>query len=125
MKSTELKISTVIVVEDDIEIREGLRDFLEDEGYQVKTAANGAQGLELILETKGACFVLLDLQMPVMNGEQLLENLEKVQSLQDVKIPILVLSARAEPFKHTRVLGFIRKPVDLDQLLAHVSRFCS
>lgn len=107
----------IVVVEDDPMIRESLQEFLELEGYRVQVAENGRIGLELIRQLGGECMVLLDLQMPEMTGEEMLDALarERTSAVRDV--PVLVLSARAEGLRHERILGFLRKPIDLDQLL--------
>lgn len=112
---------TVLVIEDDVAIREGLREFLEFEGFRVLSAENGRQGLEAIREVGGKCVVLLDLQMPEMSGEDLIEALRNERDPAVRAVPILVLSARVEAVRPEGVLGFIRKPVDLERLLVKVT----
>ncbi len=109
----------VLVIEDDLVIRENLKEFLETEGFPVKTAANGREGLKLIHDLKGNCLVLLDLQMPVMSGEELLEELKQDTDPNIAQTPIVVLTARVGELKYP-VAGFLRKPMDLDQLLSVV-----
>ena len=65
----------ILIIEDEHLIREGLRQFLEWEGYPVITASNGRLGLELLRQHKGASLIVVDLQMPVMTGEQFIEAL--------------------------------------------------
>ena len=105
----------VVIVEDDEFIRENLKDFLESEGFQTFLAVNGKEGLDLIRKLRGNCLVLLDLQMPVITGEQLLDAL-KAEVTELRSVPVVVLSARREP-PHVPVSGFLRKPIDLDALL--------
>lgn len=107
----------IVVIEDDGMIREGLQELLELEGYEVYTAENGRRGLEQIRALNGHCFVLLDLQMPVMSGEELLESLHADPNEEIRKVPVVVLTARAASFTHERIVGFIKKPVDIDELL--------
>lgn len=114
----------IVLVEDDPMIREGLQDFLEAEGYAVIAAENGREGLEAIRARNGKCFVLLDLQMPVMTGEQLLEALANEPTAAIRNAPVLVLSARAEPLTGHSIVDFMRKPINLDRLLEHVRSTC-
>ena len=61
--------STILVVEDEVDSREALRDLLELEGYQVRTATNGREALDAMADLGDQlCIVLLDLFMPVMDG---------------------------------------------------------
>ena len=66
--------SVVLVVEDEAESRDTLRELLELEGYKVETASDGKAALE-VLETIDPCVVLLDLFMPVMDGWQVIDRL--------------------------------------------------
>lgn len=116
--------SQIIVIEDDMIIRDGLSEFLQTEGFQVVTAKNGQEGLALIREQSGPFFVLLDLQMPVMTGQQLLDVLASEPSFKVCSLPILVLTARGESFEHPGIIGTLRKPLDLDRLLEEVRKYC-
>ena len=62
---------TILVVDDDEDIRELLKDALEDKGYVVRVAENGRVGLESLQQLDHPCMVLLDLLMPVMTGNEL------------------------------------------------------
>ena len=115
---------TVLVVEDDPEIREAIREALESEGCKVATASNGHEALDVIHAGERPGLVLLDLMMPVMNGWQFLEAL-------DVDIPIVVLSAFVHGAKTMaaavllqRPVGFMTKPIDIETLLEVVSSYC-
>jgi CheY-like chemotaxis protein len=64
----------ILIVEDDLSIRQSMRDVLEISGYTVYTAANGAEGLEMLELLAGAsCVILIDMTMPKMNGWQFLD----------------------------------------------------
>ena len=63
--------------------------------------------------------------MPVMTGEQLIEALYADPDPSVREVAILVLSARAEGFSHPGIKGFVRKPVDLDDLLEKVTLHCT
>lgn len=111
----------VLVVEDDELIRENLRDILELEGFRVETAENGKKGLERIKALDGNCLVLLDLQMPVMTGEELLQVLRAETNAALRATPIIVITARGTPPPGLKV-PFLHKPIDLDLLLTLVKK---
>jgi CheY-like chemotaxis protein len=114
---------SVLVVEDERGIREALREVLELEGYRVKTAANGKEGLEVLRDVHGTCLVLLDLMMPVMNGFEF----AKAMRANDVlaPIPIVVVTAFGDAAGFVGAHAVLRKPVDLDMLLTLVQKYCA
>src|SRR5579862_5437445 len=81
---------TVLVVDDDVEIRETLTSLLQHEGYSVLRAENGVQALDQ-LRRLHPDVVLLDLMMPVMSGWEVIEELE--ESGEMGRVPIVVVSA--------------------------------
>jgi len=111
--------SVVLVVEDEAESRESLRDVLELEGYEVETAANGQEALEKIKQHE-PCIVLLDLFMPVMDGWQLLDQLRADGLLGRIKVVVTTSAASNTP---TDVPVFL-KPLDIDRLLQTVEAVC-
>ena len=115
----------VLIVDDDFEIRETLGQILEDEGYAVAGAANGMEALSFLRADNHPCVILLDLMMPVMNGWQFATEQKRDPGL--AKIPVVVISAVGDAEQKARTLGAVevlRKPIDLDQLLATVGRYC-
>ncbi len=113
----------VLVVDDDESIRELVALVLEDEGYQVATAADGAQALGQV-ETFHPDVVLLDLNMPVLDGWQTHGRLR--QRLPQLPVVFMTAGqhAAAEAARH-QAAGALPKPFDLDVLIATVARFVS
>jgi CheY-like chemotaxis protein len=105
-----------------VDIRVILKDALEWEGYSVYTASNGKEGMEILLEMPAPCLILLDLMMPVMSGWEFADALEADRVYAD--IPVVTLSAFSDPMRTIRVKGSIKKPVDLDLLVALVRQCC-
>lgn len=103
----------LLVVDDDREIREALRSALEDEGFTVAVAANGAEALTK-LEERRPRLVLLDLMMPIVDGWEVLDRMRADPSLDDVRV--CVCSARSGDLGATRADFVLHKPFDLDQL---------
>jgi two-component system response regulator CpxR len=109
---------TVLVVDDDVEIRETLTSLLQHEGYSVLRAENGVQALDQ-LRRLHPDVVLLDLMMPVMSGWEVIEELQDTGEMG--RVPIVVVSAMGAP----GACACLRKPVDLEELLEVVERCCA
>ena len=82
--------NTVLVVDDDADLRDSLADLLRDEGYAVTLASNGREALDLLPGLQRPCGIVLDIDMPVMNGRQFYQAMRAVPAWAD--IPIVVLS---------------------------------
>jgi two-component system response regulator MprA len=117
---------TVLVVEDDSDIREALAQVLEDGHYRAIRAANGEVALATLRDTAfSPCVILLDVMMPVMDGREFL--LRKQEDAALSQIPVVVLSAQADAARAATQLnaaGFLKKPIDLAELLRTVEKFC-
>lgn len=117
---------TVLIVDDDRDIREMLVQTLEDEGYPVFSAADGAEALALLTSDGGApCLILLDLMMPGMNGWEF--RAAQLLAPHLAAIPVVVLSARtdvAAAAGEMEGVAYIAKPIDFDLLLDTVARHC-
>jgi CheY-like chemotaxis protein len=115
----------VLVIDDYADSRIAVRDLLEDNGYQVVEAANGQEALSFLAAgVPRVQLIILDLQMPIMNGWQFLTALESHVRLSAT--PVLVVSAHQPPSQetHTAVVGCLKVPYSADQLLAAVKRHC-
>jgi two-component system, chemotaxis family, chemotaxis protein CheY len=112
---------TVIVVEDELDLCETLRDVFEDEGYHVGVANNGADALVLMrgLDEK-PCIIILDLLMPVMDGNQFYTALKSDPRLGDV--PVVITTS--DPTHAPDGVITLTKPVSLDRLLDTVKKCC-
>ncbi len=106
----------MLVVDDDLAIREVVSEVLRDEGYDVTCAADGAQAMDALRRAPQPDLMLLDLMMPVMSGWEVLEQVQENSDLR--KVPIVVVSAMTAPGGHEH----LAKPIDLDRLLATVKR---
>ncbi len=112
----------ILVIEDDLHIAEGLELNLSLQGYEVKVAPNGIEGLEAWKQWNPQ-LIVLDLMLPGIDGMQILRNIR----LEDERLPILILSAKVEP--SDRVDGFVNgvddymiKPFSLEEFLLRVKR---
>ena len=112
---------TILVVDDEPVVVEIAKRKLEDRGYEVLTAGNGEEALES-LKTKVPDLIVLDIQMPKMNGYTFM--MEKSKTPEYVKIPVIVLTAynEMEPlFKRHGVKAYLLKPLKLQDLLDKVT----
>jgi CheY-like chemotaxis protein len=112
---------TILVVEDDQDLREMMRDALQLNGYAVVTADDGRDALEKIGAIESPCLVLLDLLMPVMNGWQFIEAMRKRSEL--AAVPIIIHSSAPGPTP-PGVARALQKPLLFDRLLAVVREYC-
>ncbi len=112
---------TILIVDDETEMLNSLSVIFEDQ-FTVLTANNGLEGLS-ITETKPLSLLLVDLQMPEMNGIELIENLRSANN----NVPILVLTGNschdwAMKCADSNIQGYIKKPVDTEKLICKVNR---
>lgn len=113
---------TILVVEDDTDIRDSLREILEEEGYDVIHATNGQEAIEHLKKDLHPGLILLDLMMPGMDGWDFLESRRKLDPMS--RIPVVVLSALKLPVMHSDVTLALQKPISLDKLVEVAKKYC-
>ncbi len=111
--------TTILVIDDDINICEMLRVYLENEGYEVKTANDGAEGINFF-KIYEPDMVLLDIMLPKKDGWQVCREIREISSK-----PVIMITAKGDVFD--KVLGlelgaddFVVKPFDMKELSARV-----
>jgi two-component system, OmpR family, alkaline phosphatase synthesis response regulator PhoP len=109
----------IALIEDDDNIREMYRLKLEEDGFTVKTAKNGKEGLDM-LKSFWPDVVLLDLIMPEMNGEEMLLELRAKDWGKDFKVVIMTNTGREEAPASMNNLGITRYVVKAEQTPAQV-----
>src|SRR4051812_23666045 len=114
-----MRNKTVLLVEDDLDVRDTLRDLLESEGFDVIPAANGLQAIDFLTlnDPPGADLVILDLMMPLVSGWEVLHVMTADKALR--RIPVIVLSALPVS-RPERALELVRKPFTLETLVASI-----
>lgn len=110
----------ILLAEDDLHIRQGLSDMLNNEGYTVTAAENGQIALDLF-QQQAFDFVILDIMMPIVDGFSVCKSIRQSNS----QIPILFLTAKSEEID--KVLGlelgaddYVNKPFSLAELRARI-----
>jgi CheY-like chemotaxis protein len=114
---------TVLIVDDDADIRELLKIILETEGYSVNVAADGLDALQQLQAGMHPVLILLDLMMPRMDGEQFVK---KMRSTLASRTPVVIMSGHVAAQTKAHELDAdccLMKPVECAELLATVKRF--
>lgn len=110
----------ILLVDDEPDLIDILAEILREEGYEVFKAANGAEAMERLRTTR-VDLLVLDLMMPVMSGEEVLEALARQSA--DADLPVLVVSAGdGEQIARRYGRPYLRKPFELDRLLEILRR---
>lgn len=122
--SPEKGPKTVLVIEDDHDIRETFRQLLEMEGYKVAVACNGQEGLDILKRIGAPGVILLDLMMPVMNGWEFLAVQKEDPALKDIPVVIVTASGGDQDSAATSAAKYMKKPIELQTLLDTVKQFC-
>jgi CheY-like chemotaxis protein len=115
----------VLVVDDDADIREAIRDVLSDEGYETIEAANGQAALDYLRANPAPPLILLDWNMTPINGPQFMAEAAKDPALARIPVVLLTADAKApDKSKSHGFAGYLAKPVSLDALFALMSLYC-
>ena len=116
-------MACVLIVEDDEDIRDFMDILLRANGYETMTAANGAIGLE-VMGHRRPCVVLLDIQMPVMDGFTFRER--QLATPDIATVPVVAVTAIFDPreVRDRLAIPCLSKPVDFDEVLRQVSTAC-
>ena len=116
---TALVSGAILVIDDDAAIREALTDILASvTEATVYTAANGHEGLQVLQQRQSIALVLLDMNMPVMNGEETYERVQQIAP--EVKVIVSSSLSPAEArfrFAERELPTYLQKPYDLSTLL--------
>jgi two-component system cell cycle response regulator DivK len=122
---TELNKGTILYVEDNSDNRNLIRRVLEAEGYSVIDAINANQAIEKLEENR-IDLILMDINMPDMDGYTLTTKIKGIQAFS--KIPIVAVTANVMRGDREKSLeagcdGYIQKPIDIDTLAQQIERF--
>ncbi len=113
----------VLLVEEDADLREAMAGWLEESGYNVSTAGNGAEALNLLRAGLVPCVILLDLMMPKVNGWQFRDEQKKHAAW--AEIPVVVVSAMANlKERPIDAAAVVQKPVNLKVLTGLLDKHC-
>jgi len=114
-----LRPPAILVVDDEVDVRESLREVLEDEGYEVTVSADGRVGLADVRRLH-PCAVIMDIIMPVMSGTEMYAAMQADPDL--AQIPVII--STSDPSRAPSGVLIMRKPIDVSRLLAVVESVC-
>lgn len=114
--------NNVLIVEDDIDVRSALAEILSYYGIVVHQASHGQEALDTLPIIPLPALIILDAMMPVMDGPEFYSELKKDKKFGNV--PVILFSAVADKIKLDGLAGHLKKPADMETLLAHVSKYC-
>jgi CheY-like chemotaxis protein len=118
-------VETILVADDDPEVRQSMSLFLDAKGYSVVEAENGQQALELLKRVpRFPGLVLLNLFMPILDGREFLKRRAQDPVLRD--IPVVVVSGNDKADVPLQgIAAYLRKPVKPDRLGENIDQHCS
>lgn len=116
------KMHCVLIVEDDSDINNFINDYFVIKGYSTIQAFSGTEGLLRLKNERDICCVILDLMLPGISGEEIIQEIRKVSD-----VPIITVSAKNEEEAKIEVLklgadDFLLKPFNLEELQLKVER---
>ena len=115
----------ILIVDDNRDLRDGLRILLAREGYEVQTAANGAEALTKLYGGFRPCLIVLDLMMPTMNGFEFRQQQLADPSLAD--IPVIAYSGITDPNEtgqQLRAAAYLHKPIGPEKIATAIRALC-
>lgn len=110
-------LRTILIVDDHVELREGLEEFLQLEGYKTVTARHGQEALAVMAQMEHSWVVLTDLTMPTMDGSELARQIASCYGPRRVPVILMTGSAPDALLEEQLFWGYLRKPLNLDSLL--------
>ncbi len=119
----------ILLVEDNMMNREIATEYLQDFGFIVENAENGKEACDILEKSKPGYFdlVLMDIQMPIMNGYEATKIIRKFKNKQIANIPILAMTANAfeedkKAAKEAGMNGHLAKPIDVQKLIEELEK---
>jgi len=106
----------ILIVDDELDLREILRDAFQDEGFAVEVACDGAEAMQRLARLPKPVAVILDIVMPIMDGNEVWSAMQRDPELAGV--PVIVTTS--DPSRAPRNVPVVRKPLDLDALIDRV-----
>jgi len=115
----------ILIVDDELGVRELLAETLRQRGYEVLTAQDGSEGLEQATQTLPN-LILLDVMMPKMDGWEMLKRLRRNEKTRDILVIMLTARSETESLmrsEENKTLDYFIKPINLEELIAFIRRY--
>lgn len=115
--------NSILVVEDDPDIRGVMLETLQEKGYCIQGAAHGREALEVLEHLESPILILLDLRMPVMDGAEFIRALGERKN--QTHVVVMTATTRPEESPVAKVADdILKKPFNLDQLFGIIEKYC-
>ena len=121
---------TILLVEDNDLNIEIANELLCSSGFNVICATNGQEALNTVIDSKTGDIdlILMDVQMPIMNGYEATKNIRKLDDEYKANIPIIAMTANAFSYDRDEAFevgmnAFISKPIDINEVLTTIDKF--
>ncbi len=121
-KNLSKKNKLILIVDDCLDLLNLNKIILEMEGYEVFTAQSGKEALAVLDKIAPPNLILLDMQMADLSGPDFLIKFEETRSELFKIVPVVFLSAQ-DKVPESKAVGFVRKPIDVDDFLEAVQHF--
>jgi two-component system chemotaxis response regulator CheY len=116
--------ANILIVEDDVNVRDTIEDALADEGHSVLGARNGAEALAALKHVPRPALILLDLWMPVMDGLAFLNAFRNRKDRDDFEVVVMSAAVAPEWFSHNPdVVKALKKPFEVGDILSLAAGF--
>jgi CheY-like chemotaxis protein len=125
----KLENNSILIIDDEPGIRDGLSELLQNDGFEIYTAANGREALDRLRENKiTPNAVLLDLFMPEMNGLEFLVAIRSGKDQTFKNLPVILMTAGSKDLGMVEAASklaneYIKKPLNVDALLSQLKNF--
>jgi signal transduction histidine kinase len=117
------ELASVLVIDDDVDVREALVELLVDRGYSVLTASNGLEALNLLASlAEPPSSIVLDLMMPLLDGYGVLEALQKNPKLTHIPVTVVSAAHGVERARLSHASAVLSKPIEVERLLRTLRR---
>lgn len=117
------KITTILAVDDDAEVRDLMERFLSRQGFYIHTAASADEGIEMALKIQPD-MIITDIMMPVKDGISFIKEAKASPELANIPIIVLTIAGERETCMSLGVSGYLNKPLDWNVLLDIIRQTC-
>lgn len=123
MNENKSPSKTILIVEDDEDIRNLYIEILTGEGFRILSASSGDEALKILNnEKRDPCLIVTDFMMPGMTGAELVEIIRKEDLL--ISLPVVMISAKPLSNEQTQGVDFLKKPIEVDTIIEKVKEYC-
>lgn len=121
-----MNTNSILLIDDEEDLRKAISDFLSTQGYRVIEASNGHEGLHLYKQNYSDIrLIITDIQMPIMNGYELLNSLLRLDDKLKINKPKIIVVSGQSPYsvEELKAIGassFIEKPFGMEKILKEI-----